>query len=339
MTRTGNTAAKRGFNLVGNPYPSYLNWEMAYNAANNVRPTIWYRTGSGTSMSFETYNAAVGVSVPTTASGYIPPMQAFWAKVDTDPATNEETSTGILNLTNAMRSHEGETANPLKAPSAKNSERQLIRLAVSNGTVSDEMVIVSHPSASDSFDQYDSEKMSNNDANRPEIYSVVANQELVINGVSEMVDAKEFTLGLRPGKAGNFSIALTEWNSRSDTELVLRDNSKTENRDWILTAENPYSFIVTDAVDNTRFSLIYRSKGSITGLEQVNSKLVVYAIQGKIMLQSTDLTGSGISVTNTMGQTIYQTKAQSNSLSIDQDFATGIYIVKVNNELRKVSVK
>ncbi|MDD3489389.1 MAG: hypothetical protein PHR62_05830, partial [Paludibacter sp.] len=89
LTRTVSETLnnKRGFNLVGNPYPSYLNWELAYNASTNVRSTIWYRTKGTSAMEFHTYNAALGVSVPTAASGYIPPMQAFWVKVDTDPVS------------------------------------------------------------------------------------------------------------------------------------------------------------------------------------------------------------------------------------------------------------
>ncbi len=118
VTETSDNA-KRGFNLVGNPYPSYLNWDMAYNASTNLRPTIWYRTLNGASMEFHTYNAAIGASVPSSANGYIPPMQAFWVKLDTDPVSPATVSNGTLNFTNDMRSHDlSALGNPLKAPAA-----------------------------------------------------------------------------------------------------------------------------------------------------------------------------------------------------------------------------
>ena len=72
---TGENDAKRGFNLVGNPYPSYLNWELVYAALTNIRSTIWYRTLDKGSMAFYTYNAKSNISVPDSAHGYIPPMQ------------------------------------------------------------------------------------------------------------------------------------------------------------------------------------------------------------------------------------------------------------------------
>ncbi|MDD5183777.1 MAG: DUF1533 domain-containing protein, partial [Paludibacter sp.] len=70
-TRTGTDAGKRGFNLVGNPYPSYLNWGSTDIVKTNVRNTIWYRTWSGSEMIFLTNDGSFGTG---TSSAYIPPM-------------------------------------------------------------------------------------------------------------------------------------------------------------------------------------------------------------------------------------------------------------------------
>jgi hypothetical protein len=79
LTRTtGKT--KEGFNLVGNPYPSYLNWTSALAASANTLTTIWYRTKADASYAFHTFNAQGGVGTPTGVTGEIPPMQAFWGK-------------------------------------------------------------------------------------------------------------------------------------------------------------------------------------------------------------------------------------------------------------------
>ncbi|MDD3319961.1 MAG: leucine-rich repeat protein [Paludibacter sp.] len=336
ITQTANNS-KRGFNLVGNPYPAYLDFNTAYlsSATNNLRPTIWYRTGTGTTMSFHTYNAISGIGSPATATRYIPPMQAFWVKVDKDP-TEGTVSYGTLSLTNAMRLHnETETNNPLKAPAANN--RQLIRLTVSNGSSTDETVILSHPSASDSFDLYDSDKMSNNDVNQPEIFSLVDSKELVINSVSEFSDGKQFALGFRPGLAGNYSISLAEYSNMDDIKLVLSDHIK--NYDWILTPEDDYHFTSDALSTQTRFTLLLRVKGTVTDFEELKSKLKIYTVQDKIWIQSVDLEGITISVYNTLGQSIFHAKAQSNTLCIDHIFTPGVYIVKVNDQLRKINMR
>lgn len=84
-TRTGTTAGKRGFNLIGNPYPSYINWDDVYvneaGSAVNMRNAIWFRTynselTSDSKMEFHTYSDGEGV--PDVATKQIAPMQAFW---------------------------------------------------------------------------------------------------------------------------------------------------------------------------------------------------------------------------------------------------------------------
>jgi hypothetical protein len=325
--------AKRGFNLVGNPYPSYIDWDYVYLEADNVRPTIWYRTLNGASMEFHTYNAELGVGSPTTASEYIPPMQAFWVKVDTDP-TEGTVSNGNLNFTNDMRSHdESEDGNPLKVPAA---DRQLVRMNISNGTLSDETVIATHPSASDSYDRYDSEKMANGDANRPEIFSMAGSQELVINGISPLTDSKQIALGVRPGRAGNYTISLTEWRNTGNMEAVLRDNQLGE--ELILTESSSYSFDTDGSTSISRFSLLFRAKGSNTGFDHISSDLLIYSTQNTVRVESASLEGNTISIFNALGQPVFNGKAQSNRVEIN-GLTPAVYMVKVNNQRKMVIVK
>ncbi len=326
--------AKRGFNLVGNPYPSYLNWELVYAASTNIRSTIWYRTLDKGSMAFYTYNAKSNISVPDSAHGYIPPMQAFWVKVDTDPVSPATVSNGTLNFTNDMRSHdESVDGNPLKAPAA---DHNLVRLSISNGTLSDETVIATHPSASDSYDRFDSEKMANGDTNRPEIFSMAGNQELVINGISPLTDSKQIALGVRPGRAGNYTISLTEWRNTSNMEAVLRDNQLGE--ELILTESSSYSFDTDGNTSKSRFSLLFRAKESTTGFDRISSDLMIYTTAQSIRMESESLEGNNVSVHNALGQSVFSGKAQSNRLEIN-GLTPAVYMVKVNNQTKMVIVK
>lgn len=331
---TGENDAKRGFNLVGNPYPSYLNWELVYAASTNIRSTIWYRTLDKGSMAFYTYNAKSNISVPDSAHGNIPPMQAFWVKVDTDPMSPTTVSNGTLNFTNDMRSHdESVDGNPLKTPAA---DRNLVRLSISNGTLSDETVIVTHPSASDNYDSYDSEKMANGDTNRPEIFSMAGNQELVINGISPLTDSKQIALGVRPGVAGNYTISLTEWRNTGNLEAVLRDNQLGE--ELILTESSSYSFDTDGSTSTSRFSLLFRAKGSTTGFDRISSDLLIYSTQNTIRVESASLEGNAISIFNALGQPVFNGKAQSNRVEIN-GLTPAVYMVKVNNQTKMVVVK
>ncbi|MCX6307548.1 MAG: hypothetical protein NTY32_01525, partial [Bacteroidia bacterium] len=129
-----STGVKDGFNLVGNPYPSYLDWNQA--TKTNLHATMWYRSNEAGTYKFYTYNGTAAgygggeIGVPANVSNLIPPMQAFWVKVEGGP--------GTLAFTNDMRSHVVGT-NPLK--SATQSAQQILRLEVSNAGNTDEAVV------------------------------------------------------------------------------------------------------------------------------------------------------------------------------------------------------
>ncbi|MDD3489387.1 MAG: T9SS type A sorting domain-containing protein [Paludibacter sp.] len=337
LTRTVSETLnnKRGFNLVGNPYPSYLNWEMAYNASTNVRSTIWYRTKGTSTMEFHTYNAALGVSVPTSASGYIPPMQAFWVKVDTDPVSPATVSNGTLNFTNAMRGHAIQgTTTPLKAP-ATNS-LPLLRIALSNGCTSDETVIALHENASVNFDQYDSEKMSNTGTS--EVFTLAGTQELTINAQPDSEGSKLIPLGIRPASAGSLSLSVSELKNLDNMQIILHDNVlKTETQ---LSLNESYNFTTDGTATNNRFSIEFRAPGMTTGLENsnfANFNITVYS--GKIQIQSPAMAnGQLIRVYSSNGQKIIEQTAKGNNTIIDHKLSSGVYFVKVSNYVQKIII-
>ncbi|MBV5342829.1 hypothetical protein JZU68_04170, partial [bacterium] len=58
MTRTIGKS-NEGFNLVANPYPSYLDWKMVSAANSGLLTTAWFRTKNGTGdYIFATVNVA-----------------------------------------------------------------------------------------------------------------------------------------------------------------------------------------------------------------------------------------------------------------------------------------
>jgi hypothetical protein len=332
---TGTLDNKRGFNLVGNPYPSYLNWEMAYNASTNVRSTIWYRTKGTSAMEFHTYNAALGVSVPTAASGYIPPMQAFWVKVDTDPVSPATESTGTLNFTNDMRGHANSSENRLKAPAA--NSLPLLRMALSNGSTSDETVIALHENASANFDQYDSEKMSNTGTS--EVFTLAGTQELTINAQPDSEGSKLIPLGIRPANAGSLNLSVSELKNLDNMQIILHDNVlKTETQ---LSLNQSYHFTTDGTATNNRFSVEFRAPGMTTGLDNsdfTDFNITVYS--GKIQIQSPAMAnGELIRVYSSNGQKIIEQTAKGSNTIIDHKLSSGVYFVKVSNYVQKIIIQ
>ncbi len=345
-TRTGTTAGKRGFNLIGNPYPSYLNWDAVYtdatNPAVNMRNAIWFRTMDGV-MKFHTYSDGEGVPSldandnPLTITGQIAPMQAFWVKVQADPLAPETVSNGSLTFKNTHRSHQAATGyNPLKAKAAELRPR--VRLVISNGVADDEMLVVGKSYAANGLDSYDIEKMSNDNAAIPELFSLVENQELVINSMQELKAGKWVMLGMRPGVAGNFGIKVSQLEN-IDAQVMLID--RLLNTEQELTLGETYSFTSDGTATNDRFSLEFRAPGTITSVDELATEAHVFVNENRqLIVQAPGITRNDrISVYTLAGQQLQLQQADGAVTVLSRPLTTGVYIVKVNQLVEKVIVK
>ena len=336
LTRQGSTNA--GYNLVANPYPSFLNPMDAINANSNLVPTIWFRTQSAgltPTYYFETVNTTSGIGTNNAGTGkvtgYIPPMQAFWLRTNVDAQT--------LTFNNAMRYHAnptvGETTVATTAMKTKNQiNQQLLRLQVSNGTNNDEAVIYFNPNASNGYDVYDSPKRSNANSAIPEIYTIAGTEQLVINGLKNIIQNQELLLGFTPGIINNFSIKATEIsNFDTDTHIILKDNQT--NTDQDLTDGTAYVFS-SDAVSTvSRFTIIFRTSSITTALNSTidnsNQIFVFKNANNQITVNiPTEISGkASVSVYNAVGQNLENGLLTNIVNVLNKPCSLGVYLVNV----------
>ena len=329
---TSTATAKTGFNLVGNPYPSYVKWSEALKT--NLDQTMWYRTHDGSAYKFYTYHpvdGAGGIGVPATVTDYIPPMQAFWVKVNAS-------QTGSLQFLNTSRDHKDGAGSVFRAPKATNSEMKLLRLQVSNATENDETVLYFNANASDNLDGYDSQKMFNNNAAIPEIYTTAGTEKLVINGMNDVKYDTEIPLGFVSGQTNSFSIKATELkNFEAGTRIILRD--KVDVVDYELNGDNAYTF-TSNAVNSTsRFSLLFKSPSiptDIADTKNSNSYAFVNANNNIVIAAPEKAT---YSIYNSVGMLIENGKTTAKLQTANCKLQIGVYMVNVNNQTTKVIIK
>ena len=334
LTTSGSSST--GFNLIGNPYPAHLNWNSTFTGANAslIEHTIWYRTNSGSAnagvnanWAFETYNTLGEQGVPITATGVIPPMQAFWVKAK---------EAGTLTLNNTLqRTHE--TNNPLKAPSGSPTER--LRLEVSNGQFADEMLLYFNPNASNTFDPYDSPKMFNNNASVPEIYTRAGNERLVINGMNSYDFSTIIPLGFNTAQAGSFSIRASQvQNFDIDTQIMLLD--KSYGTQFNLTEGEAYQFTSDATSTEDRFVVMFRSATGTTGIEESFSGMYMYSQLGRLTLQmNTAIENARVTVYTTTGQNIHTQLINAHTTELQRNLNAGVYLVKVENAGKTVVLR
>lgn len=336
LTRfAASNANKYGFNLIGNPYTAYLDWR-AVSAANSSKmptSTMWYRTNVSGSWGFSTVNGS-GVVSPANVSYMIPPMQAFWVRAST-------VGNSTLELTSNMVFQDNNTGNKLKVPSSAKTEPLLVRLQVSNSTNTDELVIYTDAQALNTFDQYDSPKMSNENANIPEISSIVDNESLVINGLNSLILDTALPLRFMTKTANTFTLKANQVsNLPVGVKLILSDYGN----EFDLTSGAEYNFASDIADITNRFSIIFRSANGTTGICNPNEykDILVYRNANNqicIDLKSELNKIENIAVYNTMGQKITETKPSKVNTIMNVAFETGVYFVKLNIDNKTITRK
>ena len=312
-----------------------MEWEEIVNTNDNILSTIWTRSFAADEiMKFLTYNATASIGIPDETTMHIAPMQAFWVRVKPDYA---DVSDLTINLNNVMRSHKGLNYGNLRAPRANN--QQVVRISLTNGVYSDQTVLVFNERALDNFDDFDSEKMSNELAHLPEIYTKIDNIQLAINGMSKVPMETEIPLGFRTGKQNDFAISVTELRNMENLDVILKDNIVES--EFNLTNGENYMFS-SDVVNNAdRFSIIFRKSGDVNNTtDYENGNIVIFTNGNDIIIKTSDksLNGNAVNVFNIIGQKSAETTITGET-TIIKSVPMGTYIVKAGNKAQRVIIK
>ncbi len=320
---------KAGFNLVGNPYPSYVNIRTA--TRTNLGSTYWYRSrnAANTAYIFDTYNIAMqnGISLSgKSLTNYIPPLQAFWLQVDAGK------SDGTLSFINTDLSHQDISNNIFRIPGVQKSNENLLRLMITDGTNNDEALIYTNSSALLGYDIYDSPKMTNANSAIPEIYTKAITEKLAINGMNEFPLDTEIPLFFTSSKSENYSISATE--SRFyEVKAILLD--KLTAIQYEINSGFSHEFTSVQTTDNNRFSLIFKPKNSPSAVEITDSdnEILIYnGIDNKInVLNKGSRNNLTINVYNALGQKLISNNANCILTTIDSQLKSGVYLVQVSN--------
>lgn len=327
LTRTGTTDSKRGYTLLSNPYPSYLDWSAAYNAAvasnANISSSIWYRSHNSTSntMVFDIYNASSSVAT-TNSSGtttqYIPPMQAFWVYNPTDGTT------GSLTFSNSMRSHQSNGG--LKSST---DFPAFVRLNLENDGAIDQTVLYFDNNAAAGYDNFDSDKMML--ANAAQVYSFVDNKKLAINGMKSVKANKQVPLTVEFPTAKSYAFNATEV-AMIDGIVLLEDRLTKVFQD--LTMNPVYEFEAAAGTAADRFVVHFQANSGVAGIESAedNGIAIVSNATGLVTITlSEELPAMGtIQIIDANGKVIATQAINEQATTMNINAATGIYHVLVD---------
>jgi hypothetical protein len=298
-----------GWNLVGNPYCSSIDWDAASGwTKTNVNDAMYLHVNSTT---WATYINGAGVNGGT---NYVAPGQGFFVNVA------EGQSLGTLAMNDDVRVHNNTSF-------FKANNENLVRLEVSGNGFTDETIIRISEQASTGFDSnFDAYKLFGDSDNAAQIYSAIGDR-LAINTIPE---ANNVPLGIKVNSDGVFTIAATE--VLDFTTVLLEDTETGAITDLTSTT---YSFNLLSGQNEDRFILHFSPLG--VG-ETWNENVNIFAANGAIYLDFSEYLPGNITVYTIMGQLIYSSQVSEGMNTINME-RTGTYIVKVSNEKTVISHK
>lgn len=229
LTKTAGQGSEFGHNLIGNPYPSSIDWKassgwersMLENSGGGYDIWIW----SETNLNYGAYNSASASDNGTLGvSRYIAPTQGFFVKAG---------QSGTFSMDNAIRVHEG-SGNWLK--SAENEPNKLIvRIESTDGFGNDEVILEFERSGP----AMGTSKKFSFVSTAPSLFLPEGEKKYSIRLLGEKEEYPVLPLSFKPGATGNYKLTAYFVSSGFDV-LELYDRKTGTKHDF--KAMNQYFF-------------------------------------------------------------------------------------------------
>ncbi|MFZ4398918.1 MAG: ice-binding family protein [Bacteroidales bacterium] len=317
------SSATQSWNLLSNPYTSYINWNLVgkinvsntlYLWDNNLYPAM---NPVANSAYLRTYNSNTNIGVPAGTQSYIAPMQGFFVKaVYTNPKI--------------MIPRSARTNNSSVYYKDITTTEILLRLKIETETGYDELVICKNQESELNFEAFDSEKFFNN---LPvEIYSQsTTGEKLTINTINTTNTVIPVGMnGVEGAKAKITAFAL-----ESGEQVYLEDRFK--GKIISLTDQRTYEFEFPTNAINERFFIHFGNinaplSKSVINVFENNNQLNIIAQTGEELKE--------VEIFTLTGKSVFNSKiANSNLFSSEINLAQAMYIVRVKTSLSTQNIK
>lgn len=331
-----------GFNLVGNPYPSPINWDASGWTKTNVDDAIYFF--SATDQYTGTYSSYVnGISSSgITSPGIIPSMQGFFVHVNdgNDPTT---VTSGSLGISNAVR------INDFFQPFYKKSKtpKSLIRIIANiNGNNSnDAMVIYFDSFAKSEFEKdKDALKLMNIDQDVPNLSSLSKeNKKLSINALPESAknSTERIPLVVKNDIDGELNIQLKDIeNLSSNFNVYLIDDVNHTGQN--LSQKPKYKTQIKAGEHNSRFFLIFSESQLTDAAIAFDEPFSIKTVNGQVLVKINlkDYEKGVLKATTVTGQILESKEAKgSETIHLNGIKSSGLYIINLSWNNQQFSKK
>jgi len=319
MSFTGLTytpAQGKGWNLVGNPYPSAVDWDGTWSKS-NVDATIYLYDG----IQYLTWNYNLG-GYGTKGNGIIPSTQGFWIKANA--------ASPSLAIPNAARLHDTEPFYKASAGTAG--------FTLTGAAYSDRMLVLLCDQATAGFDtEYDAHKLKG-DTSAPQLYSWIFGCEFAVNVLPPSPNIRVF-LGMDFPSAGSYQFAADDLSGLDPgISVYLKDlGTSPGSAKMINLRTNPqYNFTANHGIHLNRF-VLYFTEGSKPDEEGLiagppSKGFLISSLPQTIVIGNPEGLAGTLEVFGLAGQLAYSGHLEANRASQQHiQVKEGMYLVRITS--------
>jgi hypothetical protein len=324
------TSTGAGYNLIGNPYPSAISWDLV-DLTTLPQISTTYAVRDNTDQSgvgagnFAYYQQGGGSSIPAGFDGTIAMGQAFWVQAFANSTITFQESNKIL------------ASSPIFFRKATSETKNVLRIkaeGLSNALV-DETIVCFNEEAIDAMDRKDAVKRLNSKLNLSSFAS--DGKEMAINTFSNLPIDRMVILNLSGATIGDYKLNFSQLETFLALPTIELFDDFTKQSVNINLQNSTYNFSVTSdslSYGDKRFRISI--KNLVTSLEDENIAVSAYpnpiSNQYTISLPKEVSFNGSIGFYNTIGQQVEPTLVNSTNSEKSFDFSnlqSGMFIVKI----------
>ena len=320
-TTTG-TPSQDGWNFVGNPYPSNIDWVAVAAMNPSITGSYYvYNTSGEYTGNFGTCNAGGVCTGIGGLTRYISSGQGFFVR-----KTTQGSGTFVLN--NTVRNA---TATNFYKTDAMDNE---IRLSITDGVNSDEILAYTDVNATIGDDQgLDAEKIAA--GGTAYMAFALPDNDYAIDVLDIITEQTVLPLIIHVTDSGNYTITA---NSLNVTGLTAYLNDALNDTLYDLSVSSP-SFTLVGAQSYTgRFSVVFK-QAVVSGVATNNEPVTkIYSQGNRVFVERTSIAPATIAVANVLGQQLTEKTTQLNKTEIQVASTELAYLFVKVTEGTKVTV-
>lgn len=347
-TNVTNTVS-RGFNLVGNPYPSNIDLITLYSinggASGKLSPTFsfWDNRANnqikqmGDGYGQQAYAQFIATAPPSEGTGVLATGDTTALEGTNKPTRYVKMGQGFmvqskvaslpLQFNNTIRTIEkgtvsffGKGAQSTKTP----IDRYWLNM-ITPGNQATQIAVVYFEGGNNSFGIDDAFSLGGSDA----VYSIVGTEKVSINGKNSFVTTDFVPLGTTHFVAGNYTFALHDKEGvfASGQPIYLKDKQT-----GIITnlSEGQYAFTANVGESTGRFEIVYQSETVLATDDGVKEEIQVYRDGNYFVVKASTKKITELQMYDASGKLIKQLQPDSKEISIDLGFLNnGVYFLKI----------